>query len=112
LKANRSLHAFRKRFFARSLLAALLYLFQPGPMLIADEQGDLANLLSLKKQVTELYQAGKFNEAIPIAQKSLEFSGKPSAPIIQKPCRVSTISRSFIILRAITPKPNHFFSAR
>src|SRR6266498_814312 len=28
----------------------------------------------LNKQVTELYQAGKFNEAIPIDKKSLELS--------------------------------------
>ena len=80
LKPNRSLRAFRTRLFARALLAVLLYLLQPGVLLLADEQDDLAKLSSLYKQATELYQAGKFNEAIPIAQKSLEFSEKALGP--------------------------------
>ena len=37
-------------------------------------------LLSLNKQVTELYQAGKFNEAIPIAQEFLALSEKALGP--------------------------------
>jgi hypothetical protein len=40
-------------------------------LLIADEQNDQARLSSLNKKVTELYQAGKFREAIPIAQEGL-----------------------------------------
>ena len=47
---------------------------------MADKQDDLAKLSSLNKQVTELYQAGKFNEAIPIAQESLELSEKALGP--------------------------------
>ena len=48
---------------------------------MAEDQGnDLAKLSSLNKQVTELYQAGKFNEAIPIAQESLELSEKALGP--------------------------------
>ena len=47
---------------------------------MADEQDDLAKLSSLNKQVTELYQAGKFNEAIPIAQEFLELSEKALGP--------------------------------
>ncbi len=39
---------------------------------MADRQDDLAKLSSLNKQVNELYQAGKFNEAVPVAQKILE----------------------------------------
>lgn len=39
---------------------------------VADRQDDLAKLSSLNKQVNELYQAGKFNEAVPVAQKILE----------------------------------------
>jgi hypothetical protein len=67
--------------FARSLLTVLLYLLQPGVLLIAGEQDDLAKLLSLNKQFIELYQAGKFKEAIPIAQELLEFPRRRSAPI-------------------------------
>ena len=67
--------------FARSFLAVLLvYLLQSAVLLIADEQDDLAKLSSLDKQVTELYQAGKFNEAIPIAQEFLELSEKALGP--------------------------------
>jgi hypothetical protein len=43
---------------------------------MADEQDDRAKLSSLNKQVTELYQAGKFNEAVPIAQEAVELSEK------------------------------------
>jgi tetratricopeptide (TPR) repeat protein/CHAT domain-containing protein len=80
LKPNRSLCAFRRRLFARSLLAILLYLLQPGPLLIADEHDDLAKLSSLNKQATELYQAGKFGEAIPIAQELLQLCEKAVGP--------------------------------
>jgi hypothetical protein len=44
--------------------------------LIADGEDDRAKFSSLNKQFTELYQAGKFNEAIPIAQEFLELSKK------------------------------------
>ena len=80
LKQNRSLRAFRRRLFARSFLALLLCLLQPGVLLIADEHDDLAKLSSLNKQVIELYQAGKFNDAIPIAQKAVELSEKALGP--------------------------------
>jgi hypothetical protein len=43
---------------------------------MADKQDDLTKLLSLNKQAIELYQAGKFPEAIPIAQEFLELSEK------------------------------------
>jgi tetratricopeptide (TPR) repeat protein len=80
LKPSTSLRTSRGRLIARSLLAVLLYLLQPGVLLLADEQDDRAKLLSLKKQVTELYQAGKFNEAIPIAQEFLELCEKVAGP--------------------------------
>ena len=80
MKPNRSLRAFGRRLFARTLLAVLLYLLQLGPPLIADEQNDLAKLSSLNKQHTELYQAGKFNDAIPVAQEFLELSEKALGP--------------------------------
>jgi hypothetical protein len=80
LKPSTSLRAFRRRLFACSLLTVLLYLLQPGVLLMADEQDDLAKLLSLNKQFIELYQAGKFEEAIPIAQELLEFSEKAFGP--------------------------------
>jgi CHAT domain-containing protein/Tfp pilus assembly protein PilF len=47
---------------------------------MADKQDDLGKLSSLKEQVTELYQAGKFQEANPIAQKFLELSEKALGP--------------------------------
>ncbi|HEV2842944.1 MAG TPA: tetratricopeptide repeat protein [Chthoniobacterales bacterium] len=47
--------------------------------MMTDEQDDLARLSSLK-QVGELYQARKFREAVPIAQKSLELSEKALGP--------------------------------
>jgi hypothetical protein len=65
---------------ARLFLAVLLYLLQPGPLLIADEQDDQAKLLSLSKQIVELCQAGKFNEAISIAREFLELSQKALGP--------------------------------
>jgi tetratricopeptide (TPR) repeat protein len=80
LKPNRSLPAFRRRLFAGALFAALLYLLQPSPLLIAGEQDDRAKLSSLNTQVAELYQAGKFNEAIPIAQEAVELSEKATGP--------------------------------
>ena len=80
MKPSRSLRAFRKRLFALSFLALLLYLLQPGVLLMADEQADLAKLSSLNKQVSELYETGKFNEAISTAQESLELSEKALGP--------------------------------
>jgi tetratricopeptide (TPR) repeat protein len=80
LRPNRSPRAVRRRLFARAIIAALLYLLQPGPLLIAEEQDDLAKLSSLHKQYTELYRAGKFNDAIPIAQEFLELSEKALGP--------------------------------
>jgi CHAT domain-containing protein/Tfp pilus assembly protein PilF len=80
LKPSRFPRACRRRLFSRSLLAVLLYLLQPGPPLIADEQDDGAKVLSLNKQVIELYQAGKFSEAIPIAQEFLELCEKAVGP--------------------------------
>ena len=80
MKPKRLLRAFRRRLFARPLLAVLLYLLQPGPLLVADEQDDRAKLSSLDKQVAELYQARKFNEAIPIAQEFLELCEKALGP--------------------------------
>ena len=47
---------------------------------MADNQDDLAKRSSLYKQVTELYQAEKFGEAIPIAQEFLELSEKALGP--------------------------------
>ena len=80
MKPNRSLRAFRRLLFARALLVVLLYLLQPGPVLIADEQADREKFLSLHKQATELIQAGKVSEAIPIAQESLELCEKAAGP--------------------------------
>jgi tetratricopeptide (TPR) repeat protein len=80
LKPNRLSRAFRRRLFAGALLAVLLYLLPPGVLLIAEEQNDLAKLSSLNKKLVELYQAGKFNEAIPIAQEALELSKKALGP--------------------------------
>jgi hypothetical protein len=67
LESEHILACLSEALFACSLLTVLLYLLQPGVVLIADEQDDLAKLLSLNKQFIELYQAGKFKEAIPIA---------------------------------------------
>jgi tetratricopeptide repeat protein len=47
---------------------------------MAKKEGDLAKLVSLNRQVSQLYQAGKFSEAIPIAQESLELSEKALSP--------------------------------
>jgi tetratricopeptide (TPR) repeat protein len=47
---------------------------------MANKQDDLAKPSSLSKQVAELYQAGKFNEAIPIAQEFLELSEETFGP--------------------------------
>ena len=74
------MRAFRGQLLARVFLATLLSLFQPAALLIADEQDDLAKLSSLNKQAIELYQAGKFNEAIPIAQEAVELSEKVLGP--------------------------------
>ena len=80
MNPGRSMRAFRTRLFARSLLAVLLYLLQQGPLLIADEQDAQAKVSSLNKQAIELYQAGKFNEAIPNAQQFLELMEKSLGP--------------------------------
>jgi tetratricopeptide (TPR) repeat protein len=48
--------------------------------MMAEKQDDLAKLSSLDEQVTALFQAGKFREAIPIAQESLELSEKALGP--------------------------------
>ena len=80
MKTNRSLRAFWRRLFARSFLAVLLYLLQPGVLLVADEQDDRAKLSSLHDKVIELSQAGKFKEAIPIAQEFLELTEKTLGP--------------------------------
>jgi tetratricopeptide (TPR) repeat protein len=44
------------------------------------KRNDLAKLSSLNKQVAELYQAGKFKQAILIAQQSLDLSDKALGP--------------------------------
>jgi Tfp pilus assembly protein PilF len=64
--------------FALSLLALLLdfYLFQSTPVVTAAEEDGRAKLSSLNRQVTALYQAGKFSAAIPIAQEAVELSEK------------------------------------
>jgi tetratricopeptide (TPR) repeat protein len=80
LTPSRFLRAFWRRLFARSFLAVLLYLLRPGVLLMADEQDDSAKLSSLNKQATELSQAGRFNEAVPIAQKAVELSEKAFGP--------------------------------
>jgi tetratricopeptide (TPR) repeat protein len=81
LRPNRSLRGFRRRLFARSFLAVLLLcLLQPGVPLMADEQDDRAKVSSLNKQAIELYQAGKFNEAIPIAQQFLQLMERALGP--------------------------------
>jgi tetratricopeptide (TPR) repeat protein/CHAT domain-containing protein len=80
VKASESLRAFQARLLARAFLAALLYLLQPGPVLIADQQDDAAKRSSLNQQVVELSQAGKFNEAVPIAQEFLELCEKAFGP--------------------------------
>ena len=74
------LRAFRGWFCARAFFVALLCLLQPGPRLIADEQDDQARLASLNQQVIELCQAGKFNEAVPIAQEFLDLCEKRFGP--------------------------------
>jgi tetratricopeptide (TPR) repeat protein len=80
LKASRLLRLFRGRLLARSFLAALPYLFQPVPLLIAHEQDEEAKLSSLNQQVVELCQAGRFNQAVPIAQEFLELCEKRFGP--------------------------------
>jgi CHAT domain-containing protein/Tfp pilus assembly protein PilF len=70
------LRACWRRLFACSLLAVLLYL----PVLLIAEHGNRAKLSSLDEQLTKLYEAGKFNEAIPIAKESLELSEETLGP--------------------------------
>jgi len=74
------LRVFRKRLIACSLLGVLLYLLQPSVLLMADGEDDQAKLSYLNKQVIELYQAGKFTEAIPIALEAVELSEKALGP--------------------------------
>ena len=80
MKPSGSPGAFRGRLLSRAFLAALLYLFQPGPLLIAHEQDEEAKRSSLNQQVIELCQAEKFNEAVPIAQEFLELCEKRFGP--------------------------------
>jgi tetratricopeptide (TPR) repeat protein len=65
---------------APAFLAALLFLLEPGALLSGDREADLAKLSSLNAKVVELYQAGKFSEAIPIAKKALELSTTALGP--------------------------------
>ena len=76
MKPSGYLRACRRPLFAVSFLTALFYLLQSGSLLIADEQDAQAKLSSLNQQVVELYQTGKFREAIPVAQEGLELSEK------------------------------------
>ncbi len=99
MKPNRSLGAFRRRLFARSFLAVLLYLLQAGPLLIAYEQDEDAKRSSLNQQVIELYQAGKFNEAIPIAQEAVELSEKALGP--DHPDTATTLNNLGLLYRSI-----------
>ena len=85
---------------------------QPSALLIADEQDDLAKISSLKKQVSELYQAGKLSEAIPIAQESLELSEKALGPDHPDTALALNNLAKLYHSWAITPKPNRFISAR
>jgi DNA excision repair protein ERCC-4 len=80
LKPRTSLGACQRRRFGRFFLAVLLYLLQSNVLLIAHEQDDLTKLSSLNRQATELYQAGKFNDAISIQQEFLELSEKALGP--------------------------------
>jgi hypothetical protein len=80
LKPSKSLRAFRRPLFAVSFVTVLLCLFPLGALLSADEEADSAKISFLNKEVAELYQAGKFNEAIPIAQEALELSEKALGP--------------------------------
>jgi tetratricopeptide (TPR) repeat protein len=83
---------------ACAFLAAFLYFFQANPPLIANEEEDdveydsaklsplykkednSAKRSSLYKKFIELRQAGKFKEAIPIAQENLELTEKALGP--------------------------------
>ncbi len=80
MKPSGSPGAFRGRLLSRAFLVALLYLFQPCPLLIAHDQDEEAKRSSLNQQVIELCQAGKFNEAVPIAQEFLELCEKRFGP--------------------------------
>ncbi len=80
MKPSGSPGAFRGRLLSCAFLAALLYLFQPCPLLIAHDQDEEAKRSSLNQQVIELCQAGKFNEAVPIAQEFLELCEKRFGP--------------------------------
>ena len=80
LKPSRFLPGFRTWLSARLLLVFLVYLLEPGSLLIADDYEDLAKLASLNNQVKKLTDAGKFHEAIPIAQESLEIWEKAAGP--------------------------------
>jgi tetratricopeptide (TPR) repeat protein len=48
--------------------------------MMADDPGTVAKLLSLNEQFTELYRAGKSNEAISVVEESLELSEKTLGP--------------------------------
>ncbi len=47
---------------------------------MADKQDDLAKLSSINGRISQLYQAGKFSDAIPIAQQFLRLSEKVLGP--------------------------------
>jgi tetratricopeptide (TPR) repeat protein len=80
VKPYRSQRAFRRPLFAVSFFTALLYLLQPGTLLSADGDDDSAKLSSLSDKVIQLHQAGKFDEAIPIAQEALELAERVVGP--------------------------------
>src|SRR6266508_755353 len=56
--------------------------FYPQPVggVMAEKQDVLAKLSSLNKQITEMYEAGRFNQAIPMAWEFFELSEKSLGP--------------------------------
>jgi tetratricopeptide (TPR) repeat protein len=63
--------------FLRAGFVILFFSFVPCiSLLAAVSSEDQSKIASLNKKVGQLYQAGKFAEAIPIAQKSLQLSEK------------------------------------
>jgi hypothetical protein len=81
---------------------------------MAKKEGDLAKLVSLNRQVSQLYQAGKFSEAIPIAQESLELSKKALSPDHPAPPRPLFIGKNALsqkngeVTTKITTNPRIF----
>jgi CHAT domain-containing protein/Tfp pilus assembly protein PilF len=80
VKPDRSVSAFRRASFAVLFLAALLYLLKPASLLIASEEDDRARFSSLQRQASELFQAGKFSDAIAIVQELLRLCEKTFGP--------------------------------